>query len=105
MVKTLRDMLPHGVEVVKTSSLTGEGIGELVEMILQRRKIRGEHSLRKRKRVEDALTSEITKQILPKIIERLREDEMFEQSIQKILEREITVKEAAQQLINRLNLT
>lgn len=90
--------------IIKTNALTGEGTEELIKKIYDHREWLKRADLEKRRRryVQDELLNAMMQRFVGRIHSCLERDRDFEETIQRILRREIDSYSAADELIKKL---
>ncbi len=101
-INILRNTLPNNIKILKTSALTGEGVRELAEKLLELQEKQDSTSQRRRKRIEDALAFAVIKHLTPQITELIDSNKEMRKYVDMILEREITIEAAAHEIAQRL---
>lgn len=90
--------------VLKTVALTGEGIEQLINEILQHKAFleKGAGVHKRRKKVETELVEAIKEKVANLIVENLKKEKAFEKLVEEILNRKIDPYSAASKLIAEL---
>jgi LAO/AO transport system kinase len=90
--------------VLKTVALTGEGIEQLINEILQHKAFleKGVGVHKRRKKVETELVEAIKEKVANLIVENLKKEKAFEKLVEEILNRKIDPYSAASKLVAEL---
>lgn len=100
-VRMLRNTLQSDIKIIKTSATTGEGIKEITNILTDlKRGIGVKDQAKRRKRVADALSQAIAKN-LAKTLQQ-EQNQLILDTIEKIIAHQKTVKTAAQEITQQI---